>query len=189
MLARIAFRNQESDERSTGKSCRPVGACAVDADPADLWRASAGADRAACVLLWISAMRSFPTRIRSPRGSGSRLRLAAPHDEPSLVDAVERAFEAGQQLMADRVELLRLDAMAAARRLGGSLAVLVLGIGAVLFGWCALMAAFALWEGGPIATVWGRLGVIGAAHLLAGGAIIAAAIRSERRRAGAGVPS
>jgi len=127
-------------------------------------------------------MRSLPVRTRR-----SAL-LDGSQEEPSLVDAVEHAFEAGQQLVVDRVELLRLDARAAARRLGGSLALLAAGLVAVGLGWCALLAAFALWEGGPIDTVWGRLAAIGAAHLLAGGAIIAAGIRSERRSAGRGKP-
>jgi uncharacterized membrane protein YqjE len=63
----------------------------------------------------------------------------APRDEASPSGAVERAVDATQRIVVDRMELLRLEAQQALTRLLQDTGLLALGGVLALVGWCALM--------------------------------------------------
>jgi Putative Actinobacterial Holin-X, holin superfamily III len=68
-----------------------------------------------------------------------------PRAEPSVFDALVRVFEAGQRIVLDRIEMVRLDFdRATMRTLRGTVWVVV---GAILTvsSWIGLMAALAMW--------------------------------------------
>ncbi len=89
---------------------------------------------------------------------------------PSAITAAERAIEAAQRIVVERIELIRLetqDALASVlRRIGLVLATAVVAV----FGWCGLAVAAALLLAermSPAAAV----ATIGAVHLLTAVAI------------------
>lgn len=100
-------------------------------------------------------------------------------EAPSLGSALERTYEAGQQYVADRVELALVETQQTARR--AALAGVVLGAGGVLalLGWVAVMAALVLWEARPSSEL--RLLALGLLHVLAGGLLLAAGLQRARR--------
>ena len=66
-------------------------------------------------------------------------RSPAPREEASAGGAVERAVDAAQRIVVERMELLRLEAQQALTRLLQDAGLLALGGVLVLIGWCALM--------------------------------------------------
>ena len=84
---------------------------------------------------------------------------------PSLAQALERTYAAGEQLASDRLALVLFEVRVWAGRAGGAAVVgLVAGIAGVL-GWIGLAAALGLWRWGGL-PLEGRLALIAAAHLL-----------------------
>ena len=63
----------------------------------------------------------------------------APREEPSPGGAVERAVDAAQRIVVERVELLRLEAQQALIRLLQDAGLLALGGLLAFISWCALM--------------------------------------------------
>src|SRR5262245_39975325 len=92
-----------------------------------------------------------------------------------LVEAGVRIFESAQQLVLDRIDLVRYELRADLR--STLLGVAGLGAGSVLalLGWVAVMAALvgAGWIPAALA-----LGIIGGAHLLLGAGLVLFAARS-----------
>ena len=102
--------------------------------------------------------------------------LPAAHstEEPHIVDAALRVFEAGQRVVLDRVDLARLDlAQIAARTVRGA-ALIVLGAVLVAGAWFALMAGLVVWLlaylalGASLALVGGISAAVGAAVISLG---------------------
>jgi hypothetical protein len=107
-------------------------------------------------------------------------RISAP-TEPGAIAAAERAVEAAQRIVVERLELLRLetqDALASAMTRAGLL--LAAGFIAIL-GWCGLAAAlvFVMAEHIPLAP---SLAIVGGAHVLMGIILGVAAASSARRK-------
>jgi hypothetical protein len=92
-----------------------------------------------------------------------------------LVEAGVRIFESAQQLVLDRIDLLRYELRADLRATLLGVAGLWAGGVLALLGWIAVMAAFvgAGWLPPALA-----LGVVGGTHLLLGASGIVFAIRS-----------
>ena len=63
----------------------------------------------------------------------------APREEPPPNGAVERAVDAAQRIVVERMELLRLEAQQALTRLLQNAGLLALGGVLALIAWCALM--------------------------------------------------
>jgi len=104
-------------------------------------------------------------------------------DQPSATDAVERVFEAGQRLVAERIELARLEVEdAISNTIGRAVFIVLMGLFA-FSGWWAGMAAVIIlldqWMPLPAS-----LALVGGAHVLLGsGAIVYATLRSGHTRA------
>lgn len=92
-----------------------------------------------------------------------------------LVEAGVRIFESAQQLVLDRIDLLRYELRADLRSTLLGVAALAGGGVLTLLGWVALMAAFvgAGWLPPALA-----LGIVGGAHLVLGSAGVLFAMRS-----------
>ena len=101
--------------------------------------------------------------------------------EPNAASAAERAVEAAQRIVVERLELIRLEVQEA---LAGAMVrsglVLAAGFVAIL-GWTALAVALVLGlaEHVPLA---GAIAVVGGAHVLAGVVMGAIAASSGSRR-------
>lgn len=101
--------------------------------------------------------------------------------EPNAASAAERAVEAAQRIVVERLELIRLEVQEA---LAGAMVrsglVLAAGFVAIL-GWTALAVALVLGlaEHVPLA---GAIAVVGGAHVLAGVVMGATAASSGSRR-------
>jgi hypothetical protein len=106
--------------------------------------------------------------------------LAAPV-EPSAVNAAERAVEAAQRIVVDRIELIRLEAQEALTSLVVRTGLMIAAGVVILLGWSALAVAAALWL-----STWmllpASLALVGAVHVLAGAGFAAYAAGSDRRR-------
>jgi hypothetical protein len=92
-----------------------------------------------------------------------------------LVEAGVRIFESAQQLVLDRIDLLRYELRADLRSTLLGVAGLAAGSVLTLLGWVAVMAAFvgAGWLPPALA-----LGILGGAHLVLGAAGVIFAVRS-----------
>ena len=110
-----------------------------------------------------------------------RLAPLATPTEPSAVHAVERAVEATQRIVVDRIELIRLEAQEALANLAVRAGFMAAAGIVLLLGWTALAIAVALWlsESMPRAA---SVAVVGAAHLLVGAGLAAYAAGSDRWR-------
>jgi hypothetical protein len=107
--------------------------------------------------------------------------VSPPADEPSIVEAAVRVFEAGQRVVLDRVDLARLDlAQIASRMVRGAV---LIAVGAVLVAgaWFTFLAGVVVWLDMrlPLTT---SLAVVGLTSAAAG----AAALMLGVRRAAAG---
>jgi hypothetical protein len=90
---------------------------------------------------------------------------SGPLPAPSLAEAFERAFAAGEQLASDRLALLLFELRVRVAGVGGAAVLgLVAGI-AGLLGWIGIAVALALWSWGGL-PLEGRLALIAAGHLL-----------------------
>jgi hypothetical protein len=92
-----------------------------------------------------------------------------------LVEAGVRIFESAQQLVLDRIDLLRYELRSDLRSTLLGVAALAGGSFITLLGWVVLMAAFVATGWLPLAVA---LGVVGGAQLLLGCAGIVFAMRS-----------
>ncbi|MBK7974908.1 MAG: phage holin family protein [Deltaproteobacteria bacterium] len=103
---------------------------------------------------------------------------------PSVSDAIEQAYGAGQRLVVDRIDLLALQAAETWGDLtrGGSFAVA--GGVVTALGWCCVVGALLAWLG-PMWSWPLALALVGALHLAAGLALVAAA-RASTAPTGAG---
>jgi hypothetical protein len=101
------------------------------------------------------------------------------HAEPSVVAALGRAIDAGQRIVVNRVDLVRLEILDTVTRAatGGVLAI----AGAVIIGigWLACSGALILYAE-PYLTLAGSAAVIGAVNVLAGIALLASGVQRAR---------
>ncbi len=79
------------------------------------------------------------TTSRGPEAMDDVAHSSGARDEASPTGAVERAVEAAQRLVVERMELLRLEAQQALIRLLQDAGLLALGGVLAFIGWCALM--------------------------------------------------
>lgn len=101
--------------------------------------------------------------------------------EPSAVSAAERAMEAAQRIVVERIELLRLEAIESVSSLAQR-AGLMLAAGVVaLLGWCglAVAAVLVLSQRMPMAS---SVALVAAIHLFAGVALATYASTAGMRR-------
>ena len=95
--------------------------------------------------------RSCPARVAVARRSLRELIGAAMVEpdptptEPPLVDSVLRAVEAAQQLVLDRIDLVRFDLQQFAQRTMRGVMLVALGVFLLACAWLTLMAATAAW--------------------------------------------
>jgi uncharacterized membrane protein YqjE len=101
--------------------------------------------------------------------------------EPSAVSAAERAVEAAQRIVVERLELIRLELQDALAQLVQRTG-LVLAVGFIaILGWCGLAIALVLVlaEQMPLAA---SIALVGGVHVLGGGVLgVAMAPSGERR--------
>lgn len=122
------------------------------------------------------------THETSPYRNGER--SPATHAEPSATDAVERALDAGQRLVSERIELAKLDVQdAVAEKLSLATRVVVPGLFA-FGGWWILMAGVIVLLN-AVLVLPATLAIVGGAHVVVAGAIAAGAL--HRARSGAHV--
>jgi hypothetical protein len=102
--------------------------------------------------------------------------------EPSISDALARLIEAGQRVVSDRLDLIRLDLAHAA--LIGLRGVALIAAGAVLLGgaWIALLNGVALWLGNYTSLPIAFLSVT-AVSAVSGTLAVAMGMRKVRARA------
>ncbi len=105
----------------------------------------------------------------------------APREETSPAGAVERAVDAAQRLVVERMELLRLEAQQALTRLLQDAGLLALGGLLAFIGWCALMGwvVVLLRERGSLPAGLASMGLLNAALATI---LVAVAVRRMQRR-------
>ena len=110
-----------------------------------------------------------------------RARKSEAHIVPSVPGALDRLVDAAQQVVADQVDLVRLEARETLRRTLSGAALLMLGTLLAAMAWGALMvAAHELLV--PRLAPWQSLGVIGLVNgFLGAGAAIAGIQRARGR--------
>jgi uncharacterized membrane protein YqjE len=91
----------------------------------------------------------------------------APPAEPSAVSAAERAVDAAQRIVVERLELMRLEVQDAVERLVQRAGLLLAAGLVTILGWCGLAAALVLVvaERLPMAAA---IALVAALHVLAG---------------------
>jgi hypothetical protein len=110
-----------------------------------------------------------------------RLAPIATPSEPSAINAAERAVDAAQRIVVDRLELIRLEAQEALANLVVRTGLVTAAGVVILIGWVALAVATALWLRqwmSPAASV----GLVGSVHLLAGAGLAVWAAGFDQRR-------
>lgn len=101
------------------------------------------------------------------------------HYESSLVDALTRGIEAGQRLIIDRIELLRLDALELLGRAERGGLLIVFGAMLAMVGWIGIGAAVVVWLTAYL-TPAASAAIVGAIHLAAGATLAGAGIHYAR---------
>ena len=102
------------------------------------------------------------------------------HGEPSATDAVERVLDAGQRLVSERIELAKLDVQeAVTEKVSQGAMIVVPGLFA-FGGWWILMAALVAFLNTYL-VLPASLAIVGGAHVLLGGGIAIAALKSSSR--------
>src|SRR3954453_9524623 len=88
-------------------------------------------------------------------------------DQPSVVGSVERMIDAGQRLVIERIDLMRLEVQDAVGRAMGAALLRRVGATLAFTGWLALMAVMvlALRDYAGLHTVTSIL-IVGAAHAI-----------------------
>lgn len=101
--------------------------------------------------------------------------------EPSAVSAAERAMEAAQRIVVDRIELLRLEVIESASTLAQRVGLMLAAGVVALLGWCglAVAAVLVLSHRMPMAS---SVALVAAVHLLAGVALATYASAAGMRR-------
>ena len=94
--------------------------------------------------------------------------MAIRSETPSISSAVEHVIESGQRLLADRIELLRLEVKEDAFHAGQGVAFVIVAMVLGFYGWLALLwlVVYLLWGTVPLGLA---IGAVATAHL--GGAI------------------
>lgn len=111
-----------------------------------------------------------------------RLAPLATPQEPSAITAAERAVEAAQRIVIDRIELIRLEVQDALASLVLRTGLLVAAGLVMLLGWTALAIAAALWLAESMPRT-AAVAAVGTFHLLVGAGFAAWAAGSDRGRA------
>ena len=97
------------------------------------------------------------------------------HGEPSATDAVERVLDAGQRLVTERIELVKLDVQnVVSEKLSQGVAILLPGLFA-FGGWWILMAGLVAFLDTYL-VVPVSLAIVGGAHVLIGTGVTAIAL-------------
>jgi Putative Actinobacterial Holin-X, holin superfamily III len=97
------------------------------------------------------------------------------HGEPSATDAVERVLDAGQRLVAERIELVKLDVQeVVSGKLSQGAAIVLPGLFA-FGGWWILMAALVAFLDTYL-VLPASLAIVGGAHVLIGAGVAATAL-------------
>jgi hypothetical protein len=101
--------------------------------------------------------------------------------EPSAVGAAERAIEAAQRIVVERIELLRLEVIESASSLAQRMGLMLAAGVVALLGWCglAVAAVLVLSHRMPMA---GSVALVAGIHLLAGIALATYASTAGMRR-------
>jgi len=101
--------------------------------------------------------------------------------EPSAVGAAERAVEAAQRIVVERLELLRLELVDAAARIVERMGLMLLAGFVIALGWCGLAVALVmvLSERLPLAT---SVALVAGVHVVAGIVFYAVATASRGRK-------
>lgn len=101
--------------------------------------------------------------------------------EPSAVSAAERAVEAAQRIVVERLELLRLEFVDAAARLVERVELMLLAGFVIALGWCGLAVALVmvLSERLPLPT---SVALVAGVHVVAGIVFYAVATASRGRK-------
>ncbi len=107
-------------------------------------------------------------------------------DPEGVGEAISRVAEAGQNLVVDRLDLLKVEAKAAldekvtaATEAGKALGLGLAGTLIAAAGWCTVMVAVGWWLARVIG-VPGSIAVIGGAHLLVGLILLGVAAGKQR---------
>ena len=101
--------------------------------------------------------------------------------EPSAVGAAERAIEAAQRIVVERIELLRLEVIESVSSLAQRVGLMLAAGVVALLGWCgfAVAAVLVLSHRMPMAS---SVALVAAVHLLAGVALATYASTAGMRR-------
>ncbi|MCO5166365.1 MAG: phage holin family protein [Planctomycetes bacterium] len=109
-------------------------------------------------------------------------------EAPGVSEAISRVAEASQNLLADRLDLIRVEVrtaldekITAASEAGKSLGLAAAGAYVARAGWVVLMVGVTWWLSRATG-IPGALAIVGGIHLLAGLAMLAAA-QSKRKQA------
>lgn len=101
-------------------------------------------------------------------------------------EAISRVAEAGQNLVVDRLDLLKVEAKAAldekvtaASAAGKAIGLAAAGALIASLGWATVMVAVGWWLS-PLLTVPGSIALIGGVHLLVGMIVLGAAASKQR---------
>jgi hypothetical protein len=103
--------------------------------------------------------------------------------EPSIVEAIGRVVDAGQRVLVNRFDLVRLDVTEVATRTLHSAVVLVLGALVLGVAWVSFSAALVVWLRAYV-TLAGSLALVGCGNAVAGGLLV---VLGARRASGAGM--
>lgn len=97
--------------------------------------------------------------------------LDEPHSEPSLVGSLGRVIEAGQRIVVNRIDLVRVDVLdIIARTVRGSAMVVIGGV-ILLVGWVALSCA-AILVGEMFVSLPASAAIVGLANAALGAAFV-----------------
>lgn len=126
-----------------------------------------------------SRTEAHPARVQSPTRAPSRYPHRVPGDEPSIGEALERVYEAGQGVLASRIERLSEDLAGQGRLL--LVSAILVGSGALiaLAGW-AIVVAGALDAADEWVPRYTAEIAIGAVHCLVGAIVAYRGLRSGR---------
>jgi len=107
-------------------------------------------------------------------------RYGARHEEPGLLTALGHVLQAGQRVVIDRIELIRLEVLEVVRRGVDGVALIVAGVMPLLVGWLALAGALFFVLDDFLAPE-ANLALTGLVQLVAGAALVAAGVQRARR--------
>lgn len=110
---------------------------------------------------------AMATRAFSTTENREAVSPTVPVTEPSALSAAERAVEAAQRIVVERLELMRLELQEAVTRLVERTGLMFMAGIVVLLGWCGLAVALVMLLAERMPLV-GSLAVVAGGHVLVG---------------------